>query len=223
LIPLRDDNPTRAFAWVTVGLIGINIGAFGYEVLLRSQGALEPFVRTYGLTPGLLTSNFQEPRVLLSLFTSMFLHGGYMHLLGNMLYLWIFGNNVEDAMGFSRFIFFYLLCGLVAVGTQVAVAPHSQIVIIGASGAIAGVLGAYLIIFPEAEVYTLVTLGYFIRVVKLPAVLVLSFWIVVQFLSSFGSLGVGGLGGVAWFAHIGGFLAGMLLALPLRQRRRRWV
>ena len=222
MIPLRDDNPTRTFPWVTVSIIGVNLGAFAYEMLLDSQGGLPEFIHANGVIPYQLVGNFSDPDMLLTLMTSMFLHGGFVHLIGNMLYLWIFGNNVEDAVGSLRFMIFYLVSGLVANMTQVAIAPHSFSVIIGASGAIAGILGGYLLLFPHAKVDTLVTLGYFIRIIKLPAVLVLSFWILIQFSSGLASLGTG-LTDIAWFAHIGGFVAGVLLVYPIRGRRKRWA
>jgi len=200
----------------------VNVGAFAYEMFLHAQGGLQEFIHANGVIPYQLVGDFSDPNTLLTLLTSIFLHGGYLHLIGNMLYLWIFGNNVEDALGSLRFIIFYLVCGLVANMAQVAIAPHSFAVIIGASGAIAGILGGYLLLFPQARVDTLVTLGYFIRIIKLPAVLVLTFWIVIQLFSGLASLGTG-LGGIAWFAHIGGFLAGVLLIYPMRGRKRRWV
>jgi len=221
MIPLRDDNPTRLFAWVTVTLIATNTGAFLYELLLRSQGELQAFIHSWGVVPYFVVRHSQDLRVLLTLLTAMFLHGGFLHLIGNMLYLWIFGNNVEDTLGAFRFALFYIACGLVGNLVQTAISPNSRVAIVGASGAIAGVLGAYLLLFPQAQIYTLLTLGYVIRIVKLPAVAVLGFWIVVQFMSGLASLGVVQAGGVAWFAHIGGFLTGLALAYPFRGRRMR--
>jgi membrane associated rhomboid family serine protease len=217
-LPLRDENPTRRFPLVTVLLVAVNIGVFIYQVL--SPRGLAFYVQKMGLIPYELThfrSLAQVPRVspLLALFTAMFLHGGLFHLLGNMLYLWIFGNNVEDFLGSFRFIFFYVVSGLGAALTQVIFSPNSQVPMIGASGAIAGVLGAYLILFPQARVQTLIFLFVFIRVVPIPAAYVLGIWFVLQILN----VGMGG--GVAWFAHIGGFLSGIVLIKLFSWHRRR--
>jgi membrane associated rhomboid family serine protease len=170
--------------------------------------------RLTGLCPG---DDFPAP--LLTIFTSMFLHGGLFHIAGNMLYLWIFGDNVEDTLGHVRFVCLYLLAGVGAAVTQTAMSPASQIPMVGASGAISGVLAAYLLLFPHATVLTLITFGFFIRFVHVPAVIVLGFWIVVQVLNGLVSYGrAGDDGGVAWFAHIGGFAAGALLLFLLRPR-----
>lgn len=158
------------------------------------------------------------PSPLLTLFTSMFLHGGLFHVAGNMLYLWIFGDNVEDTLGHSRFLVLYLACGVAAVVAQTAVHPASAIPIVGASGAVAGVLGAYLLLFPHAGVWTLLILGFFIRVVRIPAVIVLGLWMAVQLLNGAARCGRPESGGVAWFAHVGGFLAGLSLLFVLRAR-----
>jgi len=152
----------------------------------------------------------------LTILTSMFLHGGLMHLLGNMLYLWIFGDNVEDAMGPVRFLLFYVLCGAAAAGAQIAVDPGSAVPLIGASGAIAGTLAAYFMLYPFARVLTLIPIFFFLRLIQIPAVVLLGFWFILQVLSGAGSLGSSG--GVAWFAHIGGFLAGIVLLFPFRRR-----
>ena len=220
MIPLYDENPTRTFPIVTVLLIVVNVVVFFYELILPSPEALEGFVGMAAVVPYDVTHNLNLP-VALTLLTSLFLHGGWFHLLGNMLYLWIFGNNVEDAMGHLGFTIFYLLCGLGASGAQIAVNIISRVPNIGASGAIAGILGAYLILYPHARVVTLVTLGYFVRLVRVPAIIVLGLWIVVQFLSGVASLGMPEVGGVAWFAHLGGFLTGLLL-VRLFARRREW-
>jgi len=231
MIPLKDDNPTRTFPFVTVGLIAANVLAFLYQLSLQATddpGALkaaQAFVFEFGLIPCRLTgtcvapSDFPSP--IVTIFTSMFLHGGLFHIVGNMLYLWIFGNNVEDTLGHGRFLVFYLLAGVGAALAQTAVGPTSKVPMIGASGAVSGVLGAYLILFPYASVLTLVTFGFFIRIVRIPAMIVLGFWIVVQFLNGLITFGVGERGGVAWFAHIGGFLAGLVLLALLRPRRPR--
>jgi membrane associated rhomboid family serine protease len=152
----------------------------------------------------------------LSVITSMFLHGGWLHLIGNMLYLWIFGNNVEDAMGHVRFVVFYLLCGTAAALTQAVQDPASTVPMIGASGAIGGVLGAYLLLYPRARVLVLIPLGFFMHTLRLPAIAVLGFWFVLQFLQS--AMTAGQVGGVAYWAHIGGFIAGMVLIVPFRSK-----
>jgi len=220
MIPLYDENPTRIFPLITVLLIAANVAVFIYELILPSPQALEGFVRAAAIIPYDVTHNL-DLRVSLTLFTSLFVHAGWLHIIGNMLYLWIFGNNVEDAMGHLRFALFYLLCGLAASAAQIAVNIDSPVPNIGASGAIAGVLGAYLVLFPRARVVSLVTLGYFVRLVRVPAVLVLGLWIVVQLFSGLASLGMPEVGGVAWFAHLGGLLVGLLL-VRLFVRRRVW-
>ncbi len=219
MIPLRDINPTRRFPLMTVLLIAANVLVFIYELILPSEEALRGFLYTMGAIPYEVLHNFGL-RAIVTLLTSIFLHGGFVHIIGNMLFLWIFGNNVEDDMGRLRFAAFYLLCGFGASAAQIAVAPSSRVPIIGASGAIAGVLGAYLLLFPHAQIDTLLILGYFIRLVRLPAILVISLWVMLQFFSGLASLGVVQLGGVAWFAHIGGFIAGLLLVNIFRRRRR---
>jgi membrane associated rhomboid family serine protease len=169
--------------------------------------------------------HFPGPRVVqLTLLTSMFIHGGFLHLLGNMLYLWIFGNNIEDLLGPIRFVLFYVVCGLAAAATHILSNPGSVIPTVGASGAVAGVLGAYLIAHPRARVMTLVFLGFFIRVMLLPASLLLVFWFLIQLFSGVASISTGVHGsGVAWFAHIGGFIAGVLLVKLMARNRLRWM
>ncbi len=222
MIPLKDDNPTSRPPIVTVGLIALNIIAFAYEMLLPPQARAAMIIQM-GLIPAEVTSGISvgpEFPLPLTLFTSMFLHGGLLHLAGNMLYLWVFGNNVEDQTGHVRFLAFYLLCGVAAAGTQIAASPNSEIPMIGASGAIAGVLGAYMLMFPHARVLTLVPIFIFIRLMYLPAVVVLGLWFLYQILLS-ASAGQGAGGGVAFFAHIGGFVAGMLLIWVFRKSRAR--
>jgi rhomboid family protein len=226
LFPLKDDLPTRTTPVITVGLIVLNALAFVYQVLLQvgelgeGAGAAQAFVMEFGLIPcrvtGACAVASDLPSPALTVFSSMFLHGGFFHIAGNMLYLWIFGNNVEDTLGHGRFTAFYLASGIGAAAAQILAGPDSQVPMIGASGAISGVLGAYVVLFPHASVLTLVIFGFFWRVVRIPAVLVLGFWMVVQILNGLGSFGAGG--GVAWFAHIGGFVAGMGLLLLLRPR-----
>ena len=209
---------------MTVTLIGINVVVFVVELLLEAAGALPTFFMNWGVTPYEVTQNLGV-RSIATLLTSVFIHGGFMHILGNMLYLWIFGNNVEDVMGRPKFVLFYLLCGVLAGLSQVAADPLSRIPAIGASGAIAGVLGAYLVLFPRARVATLVFLGLFFRIARLPAVLVLGFWFVLQLLNGMLALTTFESGGVAWFAHIGGFVAGVLLVWLFARRPRTptWV
>jgi len=219
MIPLRDINPSRRFPLVTIGLILLNVFIFLYEMLLPSPDALNSMAYNWGLVPYRLMN--LELGAILTVFTAMFLHSGFMHLVGNMLYLWIFGDNIEAAMGSLRFVVFYLLCGLGAALGQVLVDPLSHLPMIGASGAISGVLGAYLLLYPRTEVETLVLLGYFARLVRLPALVVLGLWIVMQLFSGLLSLGVQVTGGVAWFAHIGGFATGIIL-IGLFKRQRWW-
>ena len=215
MIPLHDDTPTEITPAVTIGLIVVCSLVFLYEVSLPPEFG-ELFVYRYGAIPAALFDQATLPPEAavippyLSVITSMFLHGGWMHLIGNMLYLWIFGNNVEDVMGHGRFIVFYLACGTLAAFSHAMIDPASTVPMVGASGAISGVLGAYLLLFPRAQVLVIVPLGIVSRMMYVPAALVLGLWFLVQVLSGGMSLGREG-GGVAFFAHIGGFLAGMLL------------
>lgn len=213
MLPFKDNIPTERFPLITVVFIAINVAMFFYELTLEASGQLDSFLTEYGMTPYEVTHGVSlVPRglpVYVTLFTSMFLHGGWLHLGGNMLYLWIFGNNVEDSMGRFRFVIFYLGCGLLASLAQIAIDPASDIPNIGASGAIAGVLGGYLLLFPRAKVTTLVFLLVFITVVQLPAIFVLMFWFLFQLFYGLSELG-SSTGGVAYFAHIGGFVAGLL-------------
>jgi membrane associated rhomboid family serine protease len=209
MIPLRDLNPTRRFAFVTATLIGINVVVFLYELSL-DQRSLSQLLMTAGLIPSQVTHSL-GPDVARDMLTSMFLHGGWMHLLSNMLYLWIFGNNIEDLLGSVRFVVFYLVCGIVAGLAQVVAGPDARVPTIGASGAIAGVLGAYLIRFPHARIQSIVFLFYFIRFIEVPAIIVLGLWFVLQFFNGLATLSMPQLGGIAYFAHIGGFVAGAVL------------
>jgi membrane associated rhomboid family serine protease len=218
MIPLRDDNPTRTVSFVTVGLIALNVLAFVYELRQPSQEQFEAFFAQFALTPARVL-HARSPEAYATVFTSMFLHAGWLHLIGNMLYLWIFGNNIEDSVGHFKFIVFYLLCGIAAAAAQVAVSPDSTTPMVGASGAISGVLGAYLLLFPRARVLTVVPIWIFLRFVDLPAWLLLLFWFAIQLLSGLAVLGVDLTGGVAFWAHIGGFVAGVLLILPFKKRR----
>lgn len=223
MIPIRDDNPTRRVPWVTVALIALNIAIFAYELTLEPP-ALEAFLIRWAFIPARFLADPLAPSQIVTLFSAMFMHAGWVHVGGNLLYLWIFGNNVEDRFGPLGFTAFYLASGVVAALAQLAAAPDAIIPTLGASGAIAGVLGAYLLLFPGAAVVTIIPIFVFIEVARVPAYLVIGFWFVLQLGSGLASLGAEATaGGVAWFAHIGGFCAGLLLALPeaLRSRRRR--
>lgn len=213
MIPIRDLNPTRRWPVVTLTLIAINVLVFLYQAVCWTSGDVEQMVYTMGLVPYAVTHAFSSV-VAITFFTAMFMHAGVLHIAGNMLYLWIFGNNIEDRLGHGRFAVFYLVCGLVASLAQIAAAPDSRVPTIGASGAIAGVLGAYALAYPRARVQTLLVLGYIIRLVELPAIWVLGGWFVLQLFSGVASFGVAEAGGVAWFAHIGGFVAGLALVKP---------
>jgi membrane associated rhomboid family serine protease len=229
VIPLRDANPTRRRPVVTISLILACVAVFGYELLIQSSdgdAGLERFVLDHGLIPADLVAALRgsggagAPGLadqLLSVVTSMFLHGGWIHLIGNMLYLWIFGNNIEDRLGRLGFLLFYLLGGVAAAASQVLVGPDSDVPVIGASGAIAAVLGAYLVLYPRARVLSLVFLGFFYQLLHVPAVLILGFWFVLQLIDGVASLGVTNAnGGVALFEHIGGFIAGVVVGLLIR-------
>jgi membrane associated rhomboid family serine protease len=221
MIPLHDDNPTTLTPFVAIALIAVCILVFLWQFSLDAK-AFELAVYRFGFIPATVAGEARLPPHVaaipptLTVFTSMFLHGGFMHLAGNMLYLWIFGNNVEDAMGHGRFVAFYVLCGAAAAAAQALPNPDSTIPMIGASGAISGVLGAYLLLYPHARVLVLVPLGFYTRLVRLPALLVLGLWFVLQLISS--ALADPARGGVAWGAHIGGFVAGLAL-VPLFKRR----
>jgi rhomboid family protein len=227
VFPLKDDNPSNSAPVVTVALIVLNALFFVYQISLEAGGADgaragQAFIDEFGLVPCRLTGACRVgpelPSPILTIFTSMFMHGGLFHIGGNMLYLWIFGNNVEDTLGHGRYLLFYLLSGVAAALAQTAVGPSSMVPMVGASGAVSGVLGAYLLLFPHAHVTTLIILGFFFRLVHIPAMVVLGFWIVLQVLNGLGSFGSSG--GVAFFAHIGGFLFGMGLLYVLKPRAR---
>ncbi len=227
MFPYKDENPTELTPVVTLGIIAVNAMVW---LLVQGLGADEPLARSVcqlGLIPGevlrtvppgtsvplgpgvhcVLTADAHWSTVL----TSMFMHGGWFHIIGNMWFLWVFGNNIEDSMGHARFVVFYLLCGVAAAGAQMLVAPRSVVPMVGASGAISGVMGAYTLLYPRVRVHTLVTLGFFVTTVTLPAYVMLGYWFVLQLLMG----AVGALspteGGVAVWAHVGGFLTGLLL------------
>lgn len=226
MIPLKDMSPRRSFPLVTILLIIANALVFFYQIGLGPRAA-DAFINTYGLIPAriqlALTGN---PHVTLGsalepLFTCMFLHGGWLHILGNMWFLWIFGGNVEDRLGPLTFLLFYLVCGIASGVTQTIFSWGSHIPSVGASGAISGILGAYIVFFPYARILTLVPLFIFFFTARIPAVIFIGLWFVVQFLSGVGSLGATGAaatGGVAWWAHIGGFVLGVVLAAMVKRR-----
>ena len=222
MIPLGDSVPIRSWPVVTWGLIGINVWVFFHELALGSN--LEAFIQVWGFVPAryfllAATAPGEWADRYVPLFSSMFLHGGWAHLIGNMIYLWIFGDNVEDRLGHLRYLVFYLLSGVAAALAQAYLFPDSTIPTVGASGAISGVLGAFLVLFPTARVFTLVPLLLFFPVVELPAVLYLGFWFLMQLVSGTASLAAAAdAGGVAWWAHVGGFVVGVVLAPILRRR-----
>jgi membrane associated rhomboid family serine protease len=234
MFPIRDDNPHFLTPYVTFGIIALNASVWALVQGFGSEPMLSGSVCRLGLIPGELLqtlpagTRFQlgpssacvlgDSSTWYTTITSMFLHGGWMHIIGNMWFLWIFGNNVEDSMGHVRFAIFYLLCGLAAAMVQVALSPDSAIPMVGASGAIGGVMGAYILLYPRVHVHMLVVLGFFVTTIAVPAVLMLGYWILVQLLSGFGSLGAQG-GGVAFWAHVGGFVAGAILVLVFRNPR----
>jgi hypothetical protein len=225
VIPLRDDNPSATVPVVMRILIALNVAVFLYEVLLGPN--LRPFIFEWGFVPVKLTlavkyGDLPLLPAALPVLTSMFLHGGWPHLIGNMWYLWIFGDNVEDVLGHARFLFFYLACGVVATLIQYLTGPMTEVPTVGASGAIAAVLGAYIGAFPRARVFTLLPLFPFIQVVPLPAFFVLGLWFLFQFVLGLGALGATGSGGIAFWAHIGGFVAGLaVMRIFLRTRHSR--
>jgi membrane associated rhomboid family serine protease len=212
MFPVSDVIPSRTTPIVTISLIALNALAFLYELTLGDRD-LQRFVLTYGVVPASLTP--------LSILTSMFLHGGWLHFGGNMLYLWIFGDNVEDRMGHGRFLLFYLGCGAAAALGQAVTNPSSPVPIVGASGAIAGVLGAYFVLFPHSRVLTAVFVVFLIDVIEIPAIFFLGIWFLMQFFSGVGSLGTDTAGaGIAVWAHVVGFAAGALTGALWRQRDR---
>jgi len=213
MIPLRDSEPSYSKPFVTIGLIIVNALVFLFQISL-DRFSLNHFIAVYGIIPDRL-----EPSTLV---TSMFLHGGWMHVIGNMWFLWIYGDNVEDILGHGKYLVFYILCGVAAGLAHVVLNPSSRVPTIGASGAIAGVMGAYLIKFPHSRIVTLVPLFLFVTTMEIPAGLILVYWLIIQVFSGVGSIGHSQLtqGGVAWFAHVGGFIAGAVLIFAMRPRER---
>ena len=224
MIPLRDTIPSRRVAWVTRAVLLLNIAAFVLE--LRTGHGLEALLYRFGVVPAhwLISSpsDFLDwPQLFLTLVTSQFLHGGLLHLASNMLYLWIFSDNVEDRLGHLRFLLLYLGSGVAAALTQILLSPRSSIPMVGASGAIAGILGAYFLLFPSARIVTLVPLGLLWQQMELPAFVFLGLWFLLQWVYGITTVGqVADVGGVAFWAHIGGFIGGMVGIILLRPRRR---
>jgi membrane associated rhomboid family serine protease len=233
MFPIRDDNPHILTPYATYGIVALNAAAW---LLLQGAGS-EPGLTTsvcnLGLIPGEVlgtvppgTGIEMGPGAVCAVdagsswytvLTSMFMHGGWLHILGNMWFLWIFGNNVEDSMGHARFVVFYLLCGLAAAALQVWTNPESAVPMVGASGAIGGVMGAYVLLYPRVHVHMLVILGFYINTIAVPAVLMLGYWLLLQFIGGIGSIGAEG-GGVAFWAHVGGFVAGAVLVQLFKDR-----
>ena len=201
--PYKDDNPRILFPFVTYTIIGINSLVFIYQYLILPPESLGHIISTYALTPA-------TPSII-TVFTSMFMHGGLMHIIFNMWFLWIFGDNIESVLGHKRYVLFYLLCGVGAALAQIQINTGSQIPMVGASGAIAGVLGAYLIRFPRATVHVLVILIIFITFIRVPAMVVIGIWFLSNLTAGLGTLGIEETGGTAWFAHLGGFVSGVVL------------
>jgi membrane associated rhomboid family serine protease len=226
MFPIRDENPHFLTPYATYALVGLNVLAWVTLQGLGSEPQLVKSVCTLGLVPGELLQTLPAGTAVpmgervacvvtatpswLSVITHMFLHGGWLHILGNLWFLWIFGNNVEDSMGHARFVVFYLLSGLAAAGLQILSNPSSGIPMVGASGAIGGVMGAYVVLYPKVNVHLLFWLGFYVTTFAIPAYWMLGYWFVVQLVGGFGSMGATG-GGVAFWAHVGGFVAGAIL------------
>ena len=225
MIPLRDTIPSQAPPVATLTLIAVNVLIFFYELQLGPR--MEQFLLHYGFVPAVYfhTSHEQPwnlPARFVPMFSSMFLHGGWLHLIGNMWTLWIFGDNVEDRLGKGRFLLYYVVCGLVAAYVHYLTGPRSGIPVVGASGAIAGVMGGYFVLFPRARIVTILPIFIFIQIVTLPAIVFLAFWFFVQLLNGMVAAAASFGGGVAWWAHVGGFLAGTVMILPLRRSQSRY-
>ena len=233
MFPIRDDNPQILVPWATFGIMALNILAWVLVQGLGANPALVGSICQFGLIPAELLGNVAPgtqvqlgPNTVCELggiatwptvLTSMFMHGGWFHIIGNMWFLWIFGNNVEDAMGSVRFVIFYLLCGVAAAALQMAANVESTVPMVGASGAIGGVMGAYVLLYPRVHVHLLIFLGFFVTTIAVPAYFMLGYWFVIQVLGGFSSVGAGG--GVAFWAHVGGFAAGALLVMLFRNPR----
>ncbi|HEY7684663.1 MAG TPA: rhomboid family intramembrane serine protease [Gemmatimonadales bacterium] len=227
MIPFRDDNPTTRAPVVTVGIIALNVLAWVFLEGLGAEGPLTAAVCNYGLIPGEVLQRLPPGSGIQmgpgafcavdpgpqywTVLTSMFMHGGWMHIIGNMVFFWVFGNNIEDVMGHGRFVVFYVVCGIAAAAAQIAINPTSAVPMVGASGAISGVLGSYLLLYPRVRVHALLALGIYFSRITLPAYVMLGYWILLQILGSLPALGAQESGGTAFFAHIGGFVAGLVL------------
>lgn len=224
MFPLWDEMPTKRIPVITIILIIINSLVYYYQFFIVTDSIR--FIYSFGLTPfeisqGVDIIPYGPSPVYLTIVSSMFMHGSFVHLFGNMLYLWIFGNNIEDYLGKLKFTIFYFLSGIFAAFTQILISPQSQVPMIGASGAVAGVLGAYFILFPKSRITTLIFFGFFIRLIKMPALFVLGIWIIFQLLYGFSNISLQGAdAGVAWFAHIGGFIGGIILIKLIKPVRR---
>ena len=221
LLPLKDDNPSSSFPLVTIGIILANVLIFFHQITL-DFAANQRFVFQWGAIPYQITHGkvlhvVPSIPLPLTIFSSMFLHGGFLHLFGNMLYLWIFGNNIEDTLGHFRFFLFYLVCGLLAALVQIISDPNLKVPMVGASGAIAGILGAYVLLFPGARILTLFFFFIFVKLIRIPALIILGFWFFIQLLS----VGGANVSNVAFFAHIGGFLGGLILVKVFQPRQSR--
>ena len=219
MIPYRDDNPINIIPVSTILIISLNLLVFIMQLFSGEDS--RSVVYSYGAIPQNVTgfkSNQPIPAYL-TILTSMFMHGGVFHIAWNMLYFWIFGNNIEERLGHLRFILFYLFCGVVAAMSHILLSPDSNVPMIGASGAVSGMLGAYILLFPMAQVRTIVLLGFYITVVRVPALIVIGFWAIIQVVSGLLSQGNAAQGGIAFFAHVGGFVAG-LFTIKLWQPRR---
>ncbi len=214
MIPIRDVNPTRSTPWVTWSILLVCGLVFLWQSMLP-PGVDAAFVQTWGLVPRRIA--YGDPTAAITVLTSMFMHGGFMHVLGNLWFLYIFGDNVEDNLGSARFAIFYVLSGVAAAAAQYLANPLSPVPMVGASGAIAGVLAAYLVLYPRARVVTLVPIFIFLQWIELPAVVFIALWFALQFYSGLGSLTQGTTGGVAYWAHIGGFLAGLVMVFVFRR------
>ena len=219
MIPYRDDNPINIVPFSTILIISLNMLVFIMQLLSGEDS--RSIVYSYGAIPQNIIG-FQSNQPIpayLTILTSMFMHGGVFHIAWNMLYFWIFGNNIEESLGHIRFILFYLFCGVVAALSHILLSPDSNVPMIGASGAVSGMLGAYILLFPMAQVRTIVLLGFYITVVRIPALIVIGFWAIIQVVSGLLSQGNAAQGGIAFFAHVGGFVAG-LFTIKLWQPRR---
>lgn len=222
MIPYKDDNPIRIIPFGTLLIMALNMIVFVMQLLAGEEG--RRIVYSYGAIPSHIINfeSIQPIHPALTIFTSMFMHGGVFHLGSNMLYFWIFGNNIEERLGHFRFLLFYLFCGIAAALSHIVLSPHSDIPMIGASGAVSGMLGAYILLFPMARIHTIVFLGFYVTVVKIPSLIVIGFWAIIQVVSGMLSQGSGAGGGIAFMAHVGGFLAGLFTIKLWQSRGYRW-